>query len=75
LIQAFECLADSGHDCCFNLAVSTLVGGIECTRDAQNRVEVGGRGDRELGSGRAKRGDVAADDLAIEREGFAGGAL
>ena len=75
LIEPVESLADLGHDCGFDLAVGTFVGGVERAGDTQNRVKVRRGRQRKLGRGGSEGSDVSAHNFAVQRECLGGRAF
>ena len=56
-------------------AVLRIPGALDSANETADGIEVRGCGDREFSGCRAEGGDVSADDFAIERERFTGGAF
>src|ERR1051326_3909080 len=75
LIEALENLADLRQNRGLNFCLDVFVGRIESAGDAEDGVQVGLGGEGEFGGSGAKCGNVPADQLAVERESLAAGAL
>ena len=70
LIQPRQGFAGLRHHGVLNGSIGSFVGRVQRPGDAQHRIQIGLDRQRKLGGGSPERGDVSADDLAIERKRF-----